>query len=235
MTIDQSLRKRLIFTADDYGIRNTAEPILALVRAGKLDRVAVMTKYVTQEAASALVKTGVKIDIHLELIALMGRGEELESGVFHRGGVFLKAWFLGNLTRQSVEEEWRSQIERFKVLFGRLPDGLNSHEHVHFFPFFFQVFQQLALEYEVRTIRFATRGILWRESRSLIGWVLAILRFLLRRGARRSGLLSSNWLIGLDWLSHHEMLFSSLPMSGTIEVVVHPERSGEKVFIEQYF
>lgn len=234
MTIDQALRKRLIFTADDYGIRNTAEPILALAKAGKLDRVAVMTKYVSKEAALALVETGVKIDIHLELIALMGRGEELESGVFHRGGAFLQSWFSGSLTRQSVEEEWRSQIERFKELFGRLPDGLNSHEHVHFFPFFFQVFQQLAVEYRIFIVRYGTRGILWRESFSLIGWILSLLRCITHRATNKNVLMSSNWLIGLDWLSHHEKLIDHLPESGTVEIVVHPERPEERAFIEQY-
>lgn len=234
MTMDQALRKRLIFTADDYGIRNTAEPILALARARKLDRVAVMTKYVTKEAALALIETGVKIDIHLELITLMGRGEELESGVFYRGGAFLKAWFLGNITRQSVEAEWRSQIERFKELFGKLPDGLNSHEHVHFFPFFFQTFQQLACEYQIHIVRYGTRGILWRESFSLIGWILSVLRFMNHRVTKKSTLVSSNWLIGLDWFSHHEKLFDHLPESGTVEIVVHPERPEERAFVEQY-
>ncbi|PIW93776.1 MAG: hypothetical protein COZ86_04470, partial [Candidatus Moranbacteria bacterium CG_4_8_14_3_um_filter_41_13] len=58
----EEIRRKFVVTADDYGIRKTAEPILHLAKKGKLDRVAVMIRYVSKEEAEALLKTGVKID-----------------------------------------------------------------------------------------------------------------------------------------------------------------------------
>lgn len=130
-------RKRFILSADDYGLRDAAAPILRLAHAGLLDRVAVMVDRVSQEEADALAKTAVAIDIHLELTRLVGTGEKVEDGIIMRGASFLVRLLSGHLSSRAVGGEWERQLRRFEELFGRKPDGWNVHEHYHYFPFFF--------------------------------------------------------------------------------------------------
>ncbi|HLC95396.1 MAG TPA: ChbG/HpnK family deacetylase, partial [Patescibacteria group bacterium] len=169
----QHLRENFIITADDYGIRQTAEPILRLVHEKKVDRVAVLIHYVSAEQAEALIATGVKIDLHLELIGLLKSGEKVHESALLRSINFLFRLAFGLITANKVEAEWRDQIVHFQKTFGRLPDGLNSHEHLHCFPPFFKIFLQLATAYDITYIRFGTKGTLIGMHGSLIGKILS--------------------------------------------------------------
>lgn len=237
MHISHRAKARLVRSADDYGIRDTVRQILPLAQAGKLDRVAVMTRYCTPADAAALVATGVNVDIHLDLIELMGRGAEAGQGILRRGVHFAVRRFFGSIPAVAVEAEWRSQIVRFHELFGRYPDGLNSHEHVHFFPSFFQVVVSLAHEFRVPYVRFGTRGMLLSLHHSAIGHIL---NQLVRTNHRRfvaAGLATSTYLVSLDWVHGKERFFHALETLSeeeTVELVVHPERERESEFIQYH-
>lgn len=238
MHITATAKARLVLAADDYGIRDTVRRILPLARAGKLSRVAVMTRYCTPADAAALLATGVKIDIHLDLIGLMGRGADPGQGTLVRGVHFAVRRFLGYIPAAAVEAEWRIQIVRFQELFGRLPEGLNSHEHVHFFPSFFPAVIALAHEFRVPYVRFGAKGILLRQHHSGIGHILNQLARANHRRFTASALASSTYLVSLDWVQNKERFFHSLealPIGETVELVVHPERERESAFIEHYF
>ncbi len=238
MHITERAKARLVLSADDYGIRDTVRQILPLAEAGKLHRVAVMVKYVSEPDARRLLATGVKIDIHLDIIDLMGRGEEPGQGTLHRGMHFAARHFMGSLKAVSVEHEWRSQIERFHELFGRYPDGLNSHEHVHFFPSFFRSFITIAHEFRVPYIRFGKLGLLLGLHHSAIGHILAGLNRTDRRQYRAAALATSTYLVSLDWVSGKQHFFQaleSLPTEETVELIVHPERDLERAFIKCHF
>lgn len=57
---------------------------------------------------------------------------------------------LGNLPRsREVHLEYRSQIERFRRLFGRLPTHLDTHHQVHDHPFFLSVLADIANDYQL--------------------------------------------------------------------------------------
>ncbi len=225
MTSD--IRTHFIVTADDYGIRQTAEPILRLAREGKIDRVSVLIHYVSREQAEHLkALSHIKIDLHLELIALLKSGEKVRENVFIRGVNFVRRYFLGSVTTRQVEDEWRYQIERFRELFGRLPDGLNSHEYVHHFPAFFKPFLRLAEEYGIGYVRFGKKGMLLGMHSALVGRILS---FLWRQTSRRyakAPIPTSDYLVSLDWLADFKAFTGQLP-GGTIELVVHPEREEE--------
>ena len=237
MHISPRAKARLVRSADDYGIRDTVRRILPLAEADKLDRVAVMARYCTPADARALAATSVKIDIHLDLIGLMGRGAEDGHGTLRRGAHFAVRRFLGRIPASAVEAEWRAQIARFRELFGRYPDGLNSHEHVHFFPGFFPVIIALAHEFRVPYIRFGLRGMLLSEHHSAIGHIL---NQLARTGHRRfagAGLATSTYLVSLDWVHGKDRFFhalESLSEEETVELVVHPERDRESEFIQRH-
>lgn len=230
----KTTRERFIITADDYGIRQTAEPILRLVHEGKVDRVAVLIHYVSQEQADALLASGAKIDLHLELIGILKSGDKVRESALFRGINFFMRYITGLLTTRQVETEWRDQIHRFEALFGRLPDGLNSHEHLHFFPAFSRVFLGLAKEYRVQYARFSRQGMLLSQDFTLIGKVLG---FLWKRTAHLYQALpfeTSDYLVSLDWISDFDTFAQELP-SGTVELVVHLEREEDyRIMLEQF-
>lgn len=235
MVFSPELRNHFVLTADDYGIRTTSEPILALARAGKLDRVAVMSRYVSQEEAQAILATGVKLDVHLELIGLMGRGDRLGDGTFFRALSFLSRFLEGSFRQSIVKREWQEQIEKFRQVFGRLPDGLNSHEHIHYFPSFFPVCLALAEKYGIPYVRFGKRGILSPRRRSLIGLILRPLWQFDREKFVRSGLSTSDYVVDLNWIKSFDHLVESLPHTGKVEFIVHPEQPDEGSFIMKNF
>jgi len=230
----KSIRESFIVTADDYGIRQTAEPILRLVHEGKVDRVAVLIHYVSAEQAAALLQTGVKIDLHLELIRLLRSGEKVRGSVLLRGIGFVFRYLSGQVTKRKVEREWRDQIERFREVFGRLPDGLNSHEHVHSFPAFFGTFLRLAEEYGIAYIRFGKQGTLIPLHGAFIGRMLSFFWKRTYAAYAKTHLITSDYLVSLDWLPDFKAFSQHLP-AGSIELVVHLEREEEYRTLLEYF
>lgn len=230
----RKIRETFIVTADDYGIRQTAEPILRLVHEGKIDRVAVLIHYVSAEQAAALKATGVKIDLHLELIDLLKSGEKMYENVLVRSVNFIFRYVFGLASTKEAEQEWRTQIARFKELFGRLPDGLNSHEHMHSFPPFFRVFIRLAQDYGIPYIRFGKKGMLIGSHGALIGRVLSFFWKRTRAAYARTDLVTSDYLVSLDWLTDFKAFSERLP-DGSIELIVHLEREEDYRIILEYF
>lgn len=227
------IRSRLIITADDYGIREASRPILDLARAGKLDRVAVLIHFTTPEEAADLLETGVRIDLHLELIDFLKSGTHVRESALFRGLGFAWRYLSGRVTARHAEEEWRQQIERFRELFGRLPDGINSHEHVHYFPKFFRVYLSLAEEYSLGYVRFGRAGML-HHTGSLVGRVLSFFWGRTRQMYARTPIETSDHMVSLDWLSDPRRFFETEPI-GTVELVVHPERDEEYRILRERF
>jgi predicted glycoside hydrolase/deacetylase ChbG (UPF0249 family) len=229
-------RKKIIVTADDYGIRDSAEYILQLVQQGKLDRVSVLVNYVSEDEAKALLETGVKIDLHLELIKLVRSGEKLKESAATRGINFVARYVLGFVTSEKVEEEWRFQIERFRDVFGRLPDGLNSHEHLHYFPRFFPIFMKLAREYGISYIRFGRRSIRPDFYRSIVAKILSIFWRMNKKRYQSGDPYTPNLFVSYDWLDDSSEI-SGLLQDGEdhVEIAFHPERKDEYVVVERFF
>lgn len=230
----RSIRESFIVTADDYGIRQTAEPILRLVHEGKVDRVAVLIHYVSSDQAEALKATGAKIDLHLELIGLLKSGEKVYENALLRSINFAFRYVSGLVTAKKAEKEWRDQIERFRTLFGRLPDGLNSHEHLHCFPPFFRAFVRLAQEYRIPYVRFGKKGMLIGLHGALIGRILSFFWKRTRDHFAETDLATSDYLVSLDWLSDFQSFSEQLPR-GSIELVVHLEREEDYRMMLEYF
>lgn len=223
----ENIRKKFVIVADDYGIRQTAEPILRLVREGKIDRVAVLIHYVSAEQAEALLATGVKIDLHLELIDMIKSGTKVHESTLWRIVKFSLRFMTGKMAVRQADREWRFQIERFRERFGRLPDGLNSHEHVHFFPPFSTVFFHLAKEYGIKYVRFSTDGMLLHRHGALVGEILSFLRNRSLKRFKDMKLATSRFLVNLDWLIDFPAFVATLDTEENIELVVHPEREEE--------
>ncbi|PJC00286.1 MAG: hypothetical protein CO075_01400 [Candidatus Moranbacteria bacterium CG_4_9_14_0_8_um_filter_41_43] len=232
--MQEEIRRKFVVTADDYGIRKTAEPILHLAKKGKLDRVAVMIRYVSKEEAEALLKTGVKIDIHLELIHILKSGNEMYDSALKRSINFAWRYMLRVVTKKKVETEWEAQIEHFRTLFGRLPDGLDSHEHLHYFPPFLHVCMSLAEKYHISFVRFGRKGLLPHLHHSLSGKILSFFWLQTHRFFESTKRNTTDYVVSLDWFPEFTDFTKHLP-EGTIELVVHPEREEDYQSILKHF
>ena len=229
-------REKVIISVDDFGMRRVADSILPLAEAGKIDRVSVLIRYITsQEQIEAIKATSVKIDLHLEIIDLIKSGEDTDGSAFFRGINFFTRYIFGMVSASSVEHAWIQQIELFKEKFGRYPDGLNSHEHVHYFPRYLKVMLALGKRYHIPFARFASQGI--SEARSsmvsrIVSWLWRRDKSLYDVDSTSQG--TSDFFVSYDWIADFDTFLEHLP-SGTTEIAFHPERPKEYAVIEKYF
>ncbi len=242
----------LIISADDFGVSEIANRnILALAREKKIDRTGVMMGgYISQQEAKELLATGIKIDIHLHLLEkdfFEKRKQEAGRGVFSRGLLFLIDVTSGRFSPAKVKLIWKKQIEDFHALFGRYPDGLNSHEHMHFFPLFFQPALALREKFGISFMRLGKWEYKAGLKFSLAAFILNTLR---KINARRNRIFvtpphiakdvpyvlnTSDFLTSFDWITDADKFFENLPDPGQTELVFHPERAEEFEFLKNNF
>jgi predicted glycoside hydrolase/deacetylase ChbG (UPF0249 family) len=240
----------LIIAADDFGVSKLANRrILELARTKKLDRVAVMVGgiYSPQEI-KALLDLGVKLDIHLYVLPagyFQTRGGEKRENIFKRIFVFLVDMTSGRYGSNKVRLVWQAQIEQFKKTFGRYPDGINSHEHLHFFPGLFRSALRLKDKFSVPYLRLGKEKM--KSPWNSVAFVLDNLR---RLDIKFNKLVfappgdpklypgeinTSDYLVSFDWIKDPDKFFERLPAATQTELVFHPERDAEFEFIKENF
>ncbi len=228
-------REKIIFSADDFGVNElTDSNILKLAQIGKLDRVEIMiNSRIRKEDALNLANTGVKLDIHLHLIEYDSdywKGKRnLERGIAERIFLFMWNYTFGENNPRKVALKWENQIKKFKEIFGRYPDGIGSHEHIHYFPFYFNTLLSLSAKYKIFYVRFGRRNF---RSTCLIGKILNILRFINQRQFKKTNFETSDFMLSFDWFSDLNFL-SEIPKGENSEVVFHPEKVEEFSFLEK--
>lgn len=232
---DREKKLNCIFSADDFGKNAlTNRNVIKLARKRRIDRVSVMMlgKWDT-EHIQELLHLPVLLDIHLELPRLLKSKRHRRQKVLLRALNFLFSIISGKYTDKTVRRAWEEQIEKFRLTFGRYPDGLNTHEHVHFYPRYFRILLELARKHSVSFVRFGSKGIITKNS--LISFILRILRMINLKAFRRSGTISSDWMISLDWNKKFEDLRKISRGNDTIDVICHPERKSEFEFLKSDF
>ncbi len=234
INFQESHRQRLIVCADDFGISPRANRnILYLLSLGKINRIAIMTEgELSAKEIAELQRSGVKLDIHLDILHEIGDDRNKRSGVSKRVSAFLAKILTRKITTKKVQADWEKQIEEFHAIFGRYPDGINSHEHVHFFPSFFKAAINLQEKYNIPYIRFGDS--IKMPKHALISYVLHLLRIINKKTYINSSCVSSNFLISLDWIKNLDTFLDNLP-EGTIEIACHPELAEDFVNIKKYF
>lgn len=223
--------QNISIAVDDFGINpQTNEAILRLVRAGQVDRVAIMTNGILRpDEIAALLDSGVALDVHLDIDDDLR--EKRLNGFFERVFRFIREYFIGNYRADSVAAIWEKQLLDFQRLFHRLPDGLNTHQHVHFFPPLFSVFLSLAEKYHIRYVR------LGKQSSGLftsVAFALDCFRRLNHRRLKRSGIDTSDYLISADWIPGLDVAAYAdrrFPENICIEAIYHPELPEEFAFL----
>lgn len=214
-------RQRILVSADDFGLSKRANRnILFLLQMGKIDRVSIFAEgeYGPEEIA-ALSRSGAKLDLHLKL----PHDSSDAKNFLLRISRFL-IFACRKKPSLEIRQEWERQIRIFQKRFGRLPDGLTSHEHVHFFPPYLSSVLALAKENTIPFVRFGKEGILFAPR--AVSLTLRLLNLLGRKKFIQSATVSSAYLASLDWYKNPSKLLDE-PRSGVVELVCHPERAEE--------
>src|SRR5215471_882863 len=132
--------------ADDYGMSPAVSvAIRDLVVRGRINATSVMVvapNLYRSEAVSLNIlntsETRVAIGLHVTLTApyrpLSRNFEPVCDGIFLSQREMARHCFLHLLRREKLESEISSQLQRFITAFGRLPDFIDGHQHVHLFP-----------------------------------------------------------------------------------------------------
>jgi chitin disaccharide deacetylase len=135
--------RRIWLVADDYGIsRAVNAAIRDLMARGSINATSVMvvaSGFNDEEAAKLSASRGDgAVGLHLALTAPFrplsaGYGPTHDGAWLSLGETFV-ASMLRRLNAQALTEEIAAQIARFTAAFGRPPDFIDGHQHVHLFP-----------------------------------------------------------------------------------------------------
>lgn len=240
--LERDIRNKIILTADDFGKSEAANKnILHLAKTGKLDRISVIVCGVlSKEEIEKLLTADVKLDIHFELIWQKRRRNLLRDNTLRQGIILLVNYLWGNWLIPAhprsgavfVKQEWQKQIEKFRKIFGRTPDGISSHEHIHYFPAYFSIALELADCYKIPFIRFGKKGFVGKRTNVYL--ILKTMRWINNKKFFRSGISSTDYFASLDWIKNFDEFFKNIPESKT-EIACHPEREEEYNFINKCF
>jgi predicted glycoside hydrolase/deacetylase ChbG (UPF0249 family) len=141
----QALR-RIRLCADDYGIAPGVDAAIRdLVARGRLNATSVMVLPATfsRAEADALASLNadrrrVAIGLHLTLTTpfrpLTSGYAPLVDGAFLSIAATLRAAFMRHLDPAALTAEVEAQLRAFRAAFGRPPDFVDGHQHVHLFP-----------------------------------------------------------------------------------------------------
>ena len=231
--LNNNSENRIIFSADDFGISKLANVnILKMVGMKKLDRVAVMiSENLSGDEAEELKRSGVKIDIHLHLVPQNSdywRGNRLMRESASKRLIFFFANYLTRRTgAQKVALQWAVQIEQFREIFGKNPDGIGSHEYIHYFPPYLKETIKLAQKYGISYFRFGRRDY---ACSSFVSKAINYLRKFGKKFVLDSNLPTTDYMISFDW--HDNLSFlKKLSATDSAEIVFHPEREEELKFL----
>lgn len=143
---DHSRRRRIWLCADDYGLSPSVDAAIRdLVMRGRVNATSVMVvtpSFTRSEALSlGILNAGaarVAIGLHLTLTApfrpLTKDFAPLGDGAFPTLKDIMRAAFLRRLDRAALDGEARAQLAAFASAFGRPPDFVDGHQHVHLLP-----------------------------------------------------------------------------------------------------
>jgi predicted glycoside hydrolase/deacetylase ChbG (UPF0249 family) len=233
--------KKIVISADDFGISRTAsEKILELVKAEKIDRVAVMmSENITEEQVKTLLDSGVKIDVHFHLAgekinSWQNRKEEYKEGDIKRIIIFLWAYFFSRGRIREAEAEWYFQLGGFRKIFKKDPDGVSSHEHIHFFPAYFKIMMEIASQNNIEFVRFGKNNY---KKFGLVSFILNSLRFFDYKYFKelQPKLKTTDFFVSFDWIKDYNNFFGSIPAGKVVELVFHPERPEEFKFLKENY
>lgn len=139
-------QRHIVICADDYGIAPAVDAAIRdLIRKRRINAASVMVAAPSFDRAAAVSlreaaagAAGAAIGLHVTLTAPFGplsaRFTPLRHGAFLSLGAMLRRAHLRTLQPEILSIEILRQFEAFATAFGRPPDFVDGHQHVHLFP-----------------------------------------------------------------------------------------------------
>jgi chitin disaccharide deacetylase len=131
----------LVLCADDFGLTDgVSRGILHLARTGRISATSAMTNRPGWERCAGELRAldapvGVGLHLTLTFGAPLGRAPTLApDGRLPALGALLRRSLLGTLPGDEIREEIERQLAAFEAQFGRPPDFVDGHQHVHVLP-----------------------------------------------------------------------------------------------------
>ena len=252
--ISRYMKRKLIITADDYGMCEAVnQAIEECLAAGTLRATCVMTNMPAYSATTSLRQTFPNVSLGIHWTLTDGYPVLLPSQVptlvTHDGGFLSvielrRRWLKRQINVAELKDELRAQYKRFREVAGS-PDFWNTHENFHVFPGLFATCVSLGQELCIPIMRCHRRYTVPRDY-SLISYNLRYPLFYLKgwgigrwsRHAERQGMLMPDGIIHMPGyeptIASIEHVIKSLPW-GTIhrpvELVIHPATtSNDRLF-----
>ncbi len=153
------MQKSIVLCADDYGLHEGINNgILSLVQQNRLSAVSCIMNFDKKKAAFArlrLYEDIIDIGLHFNLtegMALTGDSFLTDTtGKFNEINQLLPQSVARRIKQKEAEKELHAQLDEFEAAFGRLPDFIDGHQHVHYLPLIsdalLQVYQQRLCEH----------------------------------------------------------------------------------------
>ncbi len=171
-----------VFCADDYGLApGIGRAIRDLARRSRLTATSCMvTGRYWEEEASLLREEapGLAVGLHLVLTGQrpLGRMAALApDGRLPGVGRFLLQCLARRVPRDEIRDEMERQLDRFEAVWGRPPDHLDGHQHVHQFP----VVRDLVIELHERRLKGVPVRSTAQSNGEVMGGGIAVSRALL--------------------------------------------------------
>ncbi len=221
-------RRRLIVTADDYGLDQSVNE--AVEKAWRLGILTAAGLMVGAPAASDAIErarrmNGLGIGLHLVLtdgrpvspltevgFLVDSRGRFLDNMVF--SGV---RFFICPRVRQQLAKEIRAQFEAFRST-GLVLDHVSAHKHFHLHPTVLSLIIEIGHEYGLKSVRLPLEE---NGPRGLIPWLK-----LMRWRLDKAGMLHNEKIYGLTETGHMDesrmIEYISQLDEGVTEIYCHP-------------
>lgn len=244
--------RRVIFTADDFGLTETVnEAVERAHRRGLLSTTSLMVTAPASEDAIRRAKVNPTLNVGLHLVLADGRAAlppETIPDLVDSNGQFgtamaragMRFFFLPRVRRQ-LAAEIRAQYEIFRRTDLRL-DHVNGHKHFHLHPTVLELMIAIGRDYGVRAIRYPHEPLLpsLKISRRRLGSKIAGALLLspwlklLKMRLQRASLAHNDYLFGLTTTGGMDeetvlRMLAALP-PGNSEIYFHPgTRSGVEI------
>jgi predicted glycoside hydrolase/deacetylase ChbG (UPF0249 family) len=193
--------RRIWLCADDYGIApGVNAAIRRLIARGHINATSVMTvaPHFNADAATALAALNAEepraaIGLHLTLTAPFAPASDgfapLREGRFLPLGTMMRQSLARRLHGERLAAEIGAQLGAFRESFGRPPDFVDGHQHVHLFPQVRDAVLQVIAEAAPNVwVRQCGRGPSARHVGGRKALVLGLLSLRFRRKATRRGI-----------------------------------------------
>lgn len=208
---------RLIVNADDFNLtEGVSRGILKAHDQGIVTSTSFMVNLPAPEKILGELKKRKALGVGLHLNITLGKPISSPGKIptlVNEKGLFKKKSELKflKISQAELAREYRSQIERFRKLLGRLPTHLDTHHHLHEDRKVFEVFTRMAASYRIpaRISHLCTPGI--------------------RKKLKTRGVLTTDYLVedldpGQAWRRDSLLKALRTVKKGTYELMCHPAR-----------